>query len=437
MSEYPLFVKRKLTSIIKQMAKSPELFAKNPSRDFTRKRKLSFETLIQLLLCMGGGSLDNELLKYFSFDSMAPSSSAFVQQRDKLLPKALEYLLHRFNQSFEDFRSYKGYRLIAFDGSDLIIPHNPKDTETYIKSKANTRGFNLLHLNGMYDLCNKLYLDACVQTRKKQNEHAALTSMVDRSLLKGKAIVICDRGLESYNNFAHIEEKGWKYLIRVKNPSSNGILSGLNLPCSEEFDQKVNLILTRKHTKKEKAQPQIYKYIPTRANFDYFDLFNSKYYPLSFRVVRVKIADNSYQSFITNLSHSEFSIAMIKELYHLRWGIETSFRELKYAIGLTSYHAKKVEYIIQEVFARLIMYNFCEIITLQTVIKQNSRKHTYQVNFTRAMQICMHFFRCNNNAHPPDVEALMQKYILPIREGRKYPRKSKRKKSVSFNYRVA
>ncbi|MDR0343782.1 MAG: transposase [Nocardiopsaceae bacterium] len=35
-------------------------------------------------------------------------------------------------------------------------------------------------------------------------------------------IVIADRGLESYNNFAHIEKKGWNYLIRVKDLGSSG-----------------------------------------------------------------------------------------------------------------------------------------------------------------------------------------------------------------------
>ena len=40
--------------------------------------------------------------------------------------------------------------------------------------------------------------------------------MVDRSTIKGKVIVITDRGYEAYNNMAHIQEKGWFYLIRVK-----------------------------------------------------------------------------------------------------------------------------------------------------------------------------------------------------------------------------
>jgi hypothetical protein len=46
----------------------------------------------------------------------------------------------------------------------------------------------------------------------------------------------------------------------------------------------------------------------------------------------------------------------IKEIYALRWGIETSFRELKYAIGLSNFHAKKVAYIKQEIFARLTLF---------------------------------------------------------------------------------
>ena len=125
------------------------------------------------------------------------------------------------------------------------------------------------------------------------------------------------------------------------------------------------------------------------------------------------------------------------ECSNMRCGIETSFRELKYSLGLINFHSKNVEYIIQEIFAKLVMHNFCEIITLHVVIKQKSTKHTYQVNFTMAMQICTHFFMCPENITPPDIEALIRKYILPIRDGRKDQRKLKSKTTISFNYRVA
>ncbi len=89
----------------------------------------------------------------------------------------------------------------------------------------------------MYDLCNKVYLDACIQPGRNKNEFKALTDMVDGSALKDKnVIVIADRGYESYNVFAHIEEKGWKYIIRVKDAKSKGIVFSLDLPKIGEFD---------------------------------------------------------------------------------------------------------------------------------------------------------------------------------------------------------
>jgi hypothetical protein len=121
----------------------------------------------------------------------------------------------------------------------------------------------------------------------------------------------------------------------------------------------------------------------------------------------------------------------------MRWEIETSFRELKYALGLMSFHSKKTAYIIQEIFARLTIYNFCEIITTHVVIQHKDRKYSYQVNFTLAISICLHYFRYRNAVSPPKVEALIQKNILPVRNGRKDRRKVKTKSMVSFIYRVA
>jgi hypothetical protein len=280
-------------------------------------------------------------------------------------------------------------------------------------------------------------VDACIQPAKKENEYRALTDMTDRSAISGDVILIADRGYESYNVFAHIEQKGWNYAIRVKDITSNGILSTLELPKNDEFDVTVSKILTRKQTKNVLNHPELYKVFPSKATFDYLDLHSNKFYPITFRVVRFKISDETYETIITNLEPKEFPSEKIKELYQLRWGIETSFRELKYAIGLSNFHSKKVEHITQEIYARLIMYNFCELITMYVLIQQKDTKHSYQVNFTRAIQVCRHYFRCQSNISPPDVEALIRKNILPVRAGRKDPRKVKTNRIVSFLYRIA
>lgn len=61
-------------------------------------------------------------------------------------------------------------------------------------------------------------------------------------------------------------------------------------------------------------------------------------------------------------------------LYGLRWGIETSFRELKHVLGAKNFHAKEREYIEMEIWARLILYNFCSIITAHVVIEQKDKE---------------------------------------------------------------
>jgi hypothetical protein len=241
---------------------------------------------MQLLISMGGNSLYKELLESQGYDVNTATTSAFVQQRNKILPAAVEFLFHAFTQSYTDFKEYRGYRLLAVDGSDLHIATDSADTDTYFQSQANTKGYNLMHLNAAYDLCNRLYVDAMVQPRRLWNEGRALAAMVDRSTIQGKTIVIADRGYESYNNFAHIEQKGWNYVIRVKDLDSNGILSGLRLPTSGEFDMDVHLTLTKKQTNEVKAHPEIYKFMPFKSTFDFLDLQENLFYPISFRVVR-------------------------------------------------------------------------------------------------------------------------------------------------------
>jgi len=440
MNAYASSLKQKLTSLIREMSATPAPYVKNPEKDFTRKKKLPFETVMQLLISMGGNSLYKELLESQGYDANTATTSAFVQQRNKILPSAVEFLFHKFTQSHTDLKLYRGYRLLAIDGSDLHFATDPADTDTYFQSQPDARGYNLLHLNAVYDLCNRLYVDAIVQPRRLNNERKALAAMVDRSCIKGKTIVISDRGYESYNNFAHIERKGWNYVIRVKDLGSSGILSGLRLPASGSFDKEIHLVLTKKQTNEVKAHPEIYRFISSKSTFDFLDLKEQLFYPISIRVVRFILPSGDYETVITNLYADDFPPDELRSIYNMRWGIETSFRALKYTVGLTSFHAKKRESVIQEVFARMIMYNFTEMMTSHVVISQMAKQHQYQVNFTVAVHVCRHFLRSRDEEPPPDVEALIRRNVLPIRPirpGQQNTRKIRYKSAVSFVYRVA
>lgn len=428
-------VKNNLLSLIQEMAAVPWLFSKNPSADFSRSRKLDFASTIQFILSMESGSLKKELLDYFQFSVDTPSASAFSQQRSKLLLETFQFLFYEFNSLFPFQKNYHGYQLLACDGSDLNIARNPKDTDTYFQSLPTDKGFNQLHLNALYDLCEKRYTDVVIQPARKENESLAMTQMIDRCTGQKKTIFIADRGYETYNIFAHIQEKEMYYLIRVKDGGGGSMTGSFELPDEGEFDHAMQLILTRKQTKEIKANLKQYKFLSKTSPFDYLDLHDRKFYTLNFRVVRFAISTDSYECIITNLPKEEFSTEEIKKIYAMRWGIETSFRELKYAIGLSCFHSKKVEYIMQEIYARLVLYNYCEIITMNVVIHQKDTKHVYQMNYTIAIHICRYFLR--NDISPPDVEKLIQKNLLPVRPGRSDPRKVKPKSAVSFLYRVA
>ena len=428
-------VKNQLLSLIGEMAAVPWLFSKNPETDFSRTRKLDFASTVQFVLSMEGSSIKKELLDYFKFSPDTPSASAFNQQRSKILPQAWPFLFHEFNSCFPLEKKYKEYQLLACDGSDLDIARNPNDKDTYFQRTPADKGYNQLHLNALFDLCSKRYVDALIQPARMKNEYFAMTQMADRYAGEKKTIFIADRGYESYNIFAHVQEKGMYYLIRVKDGSGGGMAESFHLPGKEEFDHQMHLIFTRKKTREVKANPELYKILEKTSPFDYVDLENRLFYPMSFRVVRFAITEDSYECIITNLPKEEFPMKEIKKLYAMRWGIETSFRELKYAIGLSCFHSKKVEYIMQEIYARLILYNYCEIITMNVVIHQKDTKHTYQMNYTIAIHICRYFLR--NDISPPDVEKLIQKNLLPVRPGRSDPRKVRPKSVVSFLYRVA
>lgn len=427
-------VKNNLLSLIQQMAAVPWLFSKNPDTDFSRRRKLDFAATVQLILSMESASLKKELLDYFQFSVDTPSASAFNQQRTKLLLEAFQFLFYEFNSLVPFQKNYKGYQLLACDGSDLNIARNPKDTDTYFQSQAMDRGYNQIHLNALYDLCEKRYTDVLIQPARKENESLAMTLMIDRCQGQNKTIFIADRGYETYNIFAHVQEKGMHYLIRVKDGGKSSMTGSFMLPDEDEFDHSMQLVLTRKQTNEIKANPKQYKFLPKTSPFDYLDSHDRKFYTLNFRVVRFAVSEDSYESIITNLPLEEFPAEEIKKIYKMRWGIETSFRELKYAIGLSCFHSKKVEYIMQEIYARLILYNYCEIITMHVVIHQKDTKHIYQMNYTIAIHICRYFLR--NDISPPDVEKLIQKNLLPVRPGRSDPRKVRPKSAVSFLYRV-
>ena len=157
--------------------------------------------------------LAKNLLEFYGLEQKAVSVSAIVQHKARILPSAFQYLFHKFNEAFSQTSFFHGYRLYAVDGSD--IPIIPDDYGTHYCANNLSKGYNLMHLNALYDLLNKRYVDAVLQNSRSANERSALISMIDN--IKYDSIIITDRGYESYNTIALLENNELKYVIRIKN----------------------------------------------------------------------------------------------------------------------------------------------------------------------------------------------------------------------------
>lgn len=407
--------------------------------DFTRNRKLPFPDVIMIILSMAGCPIREELLDYFDYDINTATSSAFVQARSKVLPDAFEQLLHLFNNAYPCTETYKGYRLIAVDGSDLNIPYDPQDRTTFHKNQH--KACSLYHINAAYDILNNRYVDLIVQGNTNNYEQKAMWTMAERFPEK-KTIFIADRNYPTWNNMEHVIRSGKYFLIRTKDIHSfNSLLRKFGLPDSE-FDMDIHTTLTTNLTMSLKY-PDKFRFLSTSSTFDFFDAENP-FYDVSYRVVRFKLdGTDDYECIITNLSRNEFSVEDIKYLYGLRWQEEISFRHLKYSADLSAVHARKRSSILQEIWARAILYNFSFIIIQELAKrkagrKRKKRKYEYVINKTRAIHLIRDLLlKRKGGSSPPDLEGLISNEILPLRPGRSDPRKVRAQSVISFNYRFS
>lgn len=438
-------LKKTLFDLIDEMAQQKEAFVLRPGKDFTRNRKQSFQKIIQFIISMENDSIKRELMKYFDFLSDAPTDAAFNLQRGKIKPSAFEYLFHKFTNKIPDEKNYRGYKLVACDGSSLCIYRNPEDSATYVQQDRTIRGFNLLHLNTLYDLCNRKFLDAIIQPAHEIDEREALLKMIKRTefTTPGKTIIIADRGYTSLKLFAYLDKSSLKYLIRFKEAPNKNKAYGIELPDLEHYDFTTKIFLTHRRKKEVLFQKnKTVKYLRRASDLDEFDVIGERDdIPLTLRFVRFPLSHDSYEILVTNLPEEDFNTEELRELYRMRWGIENSYKELKYAAGLNGLHSKKREYIEQEIWAKLVLYNYGEAVAMRINVerkeKEGKQKYIYELNYTTALYLCRLFLKEHPRINAVSLETTIEKNILPVRKGRNAFRMKRPTKPASFCYRTS
>lgn len=440
MTQYSTYSLSIFKEIITEMSDCREKYVVNPEKDFTRNGNQSFINYMLFLCTMTDGTYSNQSYSFHNKAVNFISASAICQARQKIKPSAFDYVYKEFNRRMNPQKTYKGYKVYAVDGSDIPICRNPNcEDQTYIKKYKNRRGYNSLHLNAIYDINNKIYVDAILDSSSKFNEYAALVTMAKRSIRRNeKSVYICDRGYEAYNCIGHLIDKNVRFLIRAKDINSNGIAKNIKVPDTDTFDIYYERTFTKSCKKIYKENKDKYRIIASTTPMD-FITEESPLHTMGFRVVRILLESGEYELLFTNLDKKEFPALALKDLYYQRWGIETAFRDLKHTVGAVCFHSKKVSLIEQELYASLFVYNFSSLVAQHVKIDKKKRKYKYYINFSMTVTLCRDLLKSLAHTSPPEnVEATLKRKLSPVRPDRKFKRFATRGKSwICFNYRVA
>ena len=136
--------------------------------------------------------------------------------KSSALHAGLEDAFEHFNANCNDVKKYKGYRVLAIDGTTVNMARNPK-SDSFVQNDSNPKGYSQLHVNPLYDVLNKTYQHCIIQPQPQMDEVGCLAFYLSWYDFREKTLIVADRGYESYNAFAHfLEHPNVDFLIRVK-----------------------------------------------------------------------------------------------------------------------------------------------------------------------------------------------------------------------------
>ena len=439
-----------LSFVIEQICQNRKSYVKNPDTDFKRERKLPLKDLLMLLIRIEGNCMNAEIAKAFPDINQQMHASAVIQQRDKLKPEVFLQILRLFNQYIPVKRRWHKYRVLALDGSKYQVPLNrkgiyffgPNGRDKLTGEKA--KDISMVVFHGLFDVLNRMFLDVRLSPAKGKgnDERTAAIDILHNNALND-AIITMDRGYDGYNMFEHANRFGGHYVIRCQN-SSNAIPEIRDLP-NVEMDKWVHMKVTTSTKKKFKNSG--YRHIRAPKKDYGKDLSEkTKYQRWDFeetciirtRIIKFQLDNGTWEVLATNLRKDEFSIKDLKELYHLRWGIETAYRDLKYTIGSKCCHSRKDQFIEQELLAHTVMYNIISTLVDQITIEAKpGEKHPKKVDFKMATVAVREFLFHPGRQTYEELLMIIKKHVHSVVSGRRDERKIRPPTLIPFTYRIS
>lgn len=405
--------------------------------DFSRKRVLTMERLILLIAKLCKKTLSVEVETFFRELKVGIpcTASAFSQQRMKLVPDFFriwnKVLTESYYQQYgKQVKRWKGYRLIAADGSNVSLVNIPALQEHFGGQRNQECYFVQGKAFGYYDILNSLVLN--IQFGPYRHSELSMAyKHVDK--LDDDMLTIYDRNFCNYKMIAlHLfQEKEKKFVIRGKD----------HLGFVKDFlrSNKKSAVVYIKPT--PGSQNEL-------AKCGYKIDQNTR---LKVRLVRVDLPKTT-TVLVTNLWEEEgHTNKELAELYTQRWTIETNFSKLKNILQLESFSGQTVQSVYQDFYASILINNLHSLLikdaqhSLDT--KESKWKYPIKVNNNKSYG----FFRATLvelflSQQPLNILKKLHDYFIrspvPVRKGRSFPRCVKNKQSKSkhkthLNYKPA
>lgn len=451
---------QRLTGSVRKVTSDMDDLKKKDS-DFTRNRCMNAERTVNTVLNMESQTLNRELRKAFINDDIIVSESAFEQQKAKLCPEVFRRILSDFNSGIKKKPRLDGkYKINAIDGSDANLPRNKNSIYLVTTPSGRPRKdgkpiepYSQAHMNIMFDCTDEVYEDIVIQPKQKADERDAAIELIDRMDLSEPTIVLMDRGYESLNLIEHCNRAGNNlfYVIRMK--CTGKCLHEIKMMPDGECDNNADIFVTTSSALKKTYKGQCYvhyiksvkhshkKYMSSNTRYQRWDYETSCH--VKTRLVKVRINDpetgkQEYEVLATNLPRDEFPLKRMKELYHVRWNIEVSFRNLKYALSGLVFHSRRDDFNEMEMIAHLIMYNaVSQTINAAALPQKIGNKHIYAISFTDTVSVVREYFRYHCTKSPDRIFAEIMRYTHPVDSGPATVRNLKQKSAVSLWFKVA
>lgn len=378
-------------------------------------------------------SVQVELDRFFKSLSHSPedfesiSRSAFTQSRRKLLPSAFVELadeqLAYFQANAPHKKRWKGYRLVAIDGSTLNLPGSKeiKDHFGYVRNQHEE--MNRARCSFAYDICNELILDSQVVPHKSCEKELAVCHL---SKLNPKTdLLIFDRGYPALWLMGLLKEKGFKFCFRL----STSWKDAVSLTKSADTD----LDWTSKRRSKKDLGKLKHYLLPTEID--------------GMRLTKIPLSSGGTEILATNLLDREvFDVQSLKQLYNKRWGVEEAYKLFKKSIHVEYFTGKSVRAVEQEFYAKVFMLNMASMIRTQYVepLKSHKEKVKYSLKANKTQVLAKTkdflielFYSIDITRVLHQMKKMLDKcfdIIRPDRSFRRYDSSSKRRQK-SMNYK--